>query len=138
MELSQAKTRCIFDDHYGSVFDIDADFDDRSGDKYITPFVFEISENLVFAFGVEAAMEESEFELRKDELESFEFRGGGFDALERFVLRYLNKRTDDEGLLAGLNLVLNPFVSLLSFLVRDDKGFDFFPTGGECLDITDF
>src|SRR6266478_642571 len=98
MELGDAETLGVLDDHYRGVGDVDADFDDGGGDEDLD-FVFaELLHDFVFLFAGEPAMQEAQLHFRKDFLrETLVFFHGGF----QLDLGFFYYRINDVGLMAS-------------------------------------
>ena len=98
VELGESKAFGVLDDHGGGVGHVDADFDHRGGDEDLR-FVFaEAFHHGVFFFAPEAAVEEADFQLRKNVFgEPLVLVHRGFE----FELRFFDHRIDDVGLMAG-------------------------------------
>jgi hypothetical protein len=106
VELGEAEAFGVFDDHGGGVGNVDADFDDRSGNEDLR-FVFaEAFHDGIFFFAREAAVEEAEFQFGENFLgEALVFLHRGFE----FELRFFDHGIDDVGLMAGGNFFAEKF-----------------------------
>jgi hypothetical protein len=122
VELGEAEALGVLDDHDGGVWDIDADFDDGSGNEDLC-FVFaEALHDFFFFVAGEAAVQEAELELGKNfAREAFVFFHGGF----QLELRFLDDGIDDVGLVAGGDFAAkrlpNAGEMLLGGHARDDR-----------------
>jgi len=104
VELGKAETLGMFDNHYGGVGDVDADFYDGGCDQNLQ-FVFaEALHDIVFFFAGEASMQEADLHFRKN------FFGKAlvlFDGCFQLDFRFFNYRIHDVGLMAGFDFATN-------------------------------
>ncbi len=79
MELGEAEALGVLDDHDGGVGDVDADFDDGSGDEDLG-FVFaEALHGFFFFFARETAVQQAQLEIWKNfPRQALVFFHGGF------------------------------------------------------------
>src|SRR5258708_6502622 len=106
VELGEAETLGVLDDHDGGVRDVDADFDDGGGDEDLRFVLAEALHDFFFFVAGEAAVEKAELELGKNfAREALVFVDGGFE----LELRFLDDGIDDVGLMSGGNFAAERF-----------------------------
>ena len=134
VQLGEAEAVGRFDGHHGRVGQIDADFDDDSGDDHARLAGGEVGHHGLLLFGGHAAVEQADTGREVGErtlgeaLELFG-GGGGFEFVGLF-----DQRADDEGLVAGGGLCADALVDLVTFVRLDDAGLDALAAGWEFVD----
>ena len=128
VKLGQAEAFGMLDDHGGGVGDVDADFDDGGGDEDLD-FVFaEALHDVVFFFAGEAAVEEPEFQFRKDIFrEPLELVDGSF----QLELRFFDDGIDDVGLMAGGDFAAEKFPDAWEMRLGGEARLDGSAAGGK-------
>ena len=121
VQLGEAETFGVLDDHDGGVGNVDADFDDGGGDEDLRFVVPEGLHDSVLFFAGEAAVEQAELELGKDFFgKAFVFFHGGF----QFQFRFFDDRIDDVALAAGGDFAAERFPHAGEMRFGGHVGFD--------------
>src|SRR4029077_14578308 len=100
VELGEAETLGVLDDHYGGVGNVYADFDHGGGHQDLD-FVFaKALHHVIFFYAGQAAVQQAQFQLGKNF-----FRQSLILLHRSFQLdfRFFNYRINDVGLMAGLD-----------------------------------
>jgi len=106
VQLSEAETLGMLDDHDGGVGHVNANFDDRGGNKDLQVIAAESLHDVVFFLAGEAPVQETDFQLREDECgETFIFLDRGF----QLELRLFDDGINDIGLMARFDLATQKF-----------------------------
>ncbi len=108
----------MFDDHHGSVGNVDADFDDCRSDEYAELAIAKRAHDLIAFFGLEPAVDETDAKLLEQSLAHFlRHLRSVAHLLELFGS--LDQRQHDKGLAPALQLLKNDGVDSAALSVAE-------------------
>jgi len=137
MELTEAEAVGILDDHDGGVRDIDADFDDGSGDEDMDIACGEGGHNFFFFPGLHPPMDAGDVQVGEDLLlEQFCVIGSGL-AVVRDLVVFLDHGADDISLTSCGDIFIEEGIDPLSVAAWDGEGIDRLAAWGEFIDNGD-
>src|SRR5271166_296636 len=122
VQLSQAETLRLFDDHDGCVGYVHADFDDGGGDEYGEFAALELIHDCLFGVGRQLSMQQANRQARVDDLRQMLVHL--FGGLHSLRFRFFNDRVDDVSLTAEIDLLLEEAVDafdlVFGYVLCDD------------------
>jgi len=134
MELREAETLGVLDDHYRGVANVDADFDDGSGYEDLDLVLMEAPHDIVFFIAGEATVQEAEAKFGENFVgQALVFFDGGF----QFDLGFFNHRINDVGLAAGFDFAADTVPNAREMRFGGKVRFDGGATGREFVEDGD-